>query len=122
VPLGRAPDWTKGDIQVPNNTRIATRSGTSWTRKEGPAARTYSLTLRGDTTDQLRTQLRNLIREHQDFDVHPVILAVGTQDPRDLVYGTIRSTSDNAHVGYLLDTASKWRPVGDTALIVTEEV
>ena len=122
VPLGRAVDWAKGDTQVPNNTRIGTRSGSSWTRKEGPPARTYSLTIQGDTTEQLRAQLRNLIREHQDFDMHPVILAVGTQDPRDLVYGTVRSNSDNAHVGYYLDTASRWRPVGNTALVVTEEV
>lgn len=122
VPLGVAVDWAKGDIQVPNNTRIGTRSGASWTRKEGPAARTYSLAIQGDTTEQLRAQLRNLIREHQDYDMHPVILAVGTQDPRDLVYGTVRSNSDNPHIGYYLDTASRWRPVGNTSLVVTEEV
>lgn len=71
-------DWSHSDEEVPRVTDYRSRSGVTWSRKEGPADRTITGRLVGDVTG-FRYELRDLIGQMAGYRVQPMALLLNDE-------------------------------------------
>jgi len=123
-------EWgTTDDSMKENVTHFNTRSGIKWGYTEGPAARTITGKITGDTNEQERIKLRNMFNSFIDISQFPVVLVMnsngdtvgGNIKPEDIVLGEIEGGMVLKNDGWYYDEVQEsWMPIGNLSITVTE--
>ena len=106
-------DWSHSDEEEPNTTIHRTTGGSSWAREEGPAVRVFNGRVVGDGPDQqLRYELRDLLRTVAKYHEHPVALLLNGEATADQDRTLLLARYEGASV---LDNQAWFRDADDIA-------
>lgn len=111
-------DWSHSDEEEPNVTEHRTKSGQTWAREEGPAARVWAGRIVGDGPDQqLRYELRDLLRTVAKYSEQPIALLINGEVTADQDRTLLLARYDGASIvdnqAWFRSTDNVARRVGD---------